>query len=178
MVNEKAVAVAKDVIAQIRSKEHPLQVASNNGYIVGPLAVLPDQPCDLQEIVDDVQSKCEVCALGAAVLSTARLLDNIPVGSVLWEGSRVDFSDKWFRAKRVVETNRDKLLDALSPIFDPWQCDMIEAAFERSFVYADTDISDYDIERSVNFGSEYQCDDDRLVAIMENVIENGGRFEP
>lgn len=170
--NEKAIAVAKDVIAQLKRIDIPLHVQRENGYIVAPLSVIPEEACDLQAIVDNVQGSCRVCALGATVLSAARLFDQIPAMDVLRPGHRGEGGLQ-------VLSDREDMFDALvrTGVFDDEECALIEAAFEKTWAW-NKEASDEKIGRAMSFGKGFESDSDCLIAIMENVIANDGHFVP
>ena len=75
--------------------------------------------------------------------------------------------------------SRKSIVDRLKSVFSNHQMDLIEAAFERTcendFIALDRD----DVaEAALSFGHRFPDDRDRLRAIMENIVENGGDFIP
>jgi hypothetical protein len=83
-------------------------------------------------------------------------------------------------------TRSKKVQKKIKQIFSVNQMALIEAAFERAESstgmaeqcgYENGDYSD-DIRESVKFGSRYKKDSTRLKKIMQNIIQNGGEFNP
>lgn len=164
----KAVAVAKDVIQQLRLKRlHP----EGNGYIYSPqpipevaAAFNADSECDLQSVVDVVSQKCGVCAKGALVLSMARLYNNIPLGPLVIVHT----------VGKIGASNPGEIL---GDVFEWDVISLIEAAYEQSYYFANW--SDRATAMAAtNFGKKYTNPANRLRAIMLNVIKNKGRFVP
>lgn len=63
---------------------------------------------------------------------------------------------------------------ALSPYFSEEQLMLIESAFEMDdFTYGDDGWED-----AVDFGRMFNNDKDRLLAILQNIIDNNGEFVP
>ncbi len=176
----KVVAVAKDVLKQINS----LKVKTGNGYVVPNNLVIPGVDCDkddLQKHVDTVQKKCTVCALGACIMSKARLYDNVLMNKVFdtnsFDGSlSIGYSDI------------NSIKDMLTSVFSNLQMGMIESAFEKCQTgtgnHRDDDWSDWStkeqeqIDRAIKFGKKYRSDRKRLAAIMRNIVRNKGVFTP
>lgn len=67
----------------------------------------------------------------------------------------------------------------LQRFFEPKQLGLIEAAFEMSNVQASIKNCTLDEVRSaIKFGRKHQKSHDRMVAILNNIIENDGEFVP
>jgi hypothetical protein len=181
-IRERRVAVAGDVIAQIDAKATRI---SKGNYIrsfavdedgfrsaYNPIPAIKeaqDQGGDLRDHLGVIQEHCEVCAIGAAVLSKARLYDGVPFSEIdSGYGGLFNVSDRDCYA-------------ALADVFDPVTQDMIEAAFERSVGLARRTTKDSHFDglcRADAFGSRYDELPDRCRAIYANIIENDGEFLP
>lgn len=82
---EMRLAVAKDVLKRLRRKK--LNVFSGNGYIVPKNTSYFEidnlksscQHDNSQEHLDKIESSCEVCALGACMLSHIRLFNKVVI---------------------------------------------------------------------------------------------------
>ena len=158
-MNEKAVAVAKDVLKHLKA----LRIAQ--GYYINGDA-LPVMEGDLKDNLDTVQKKCRVCLLGACVLSKARLYDNVPLEELLFDSD----------AGKSLSADEDDTRSILQDVFDPEQMDLMEAAFEKTTCLAE-DCTDYALlVQAVDFGNRYEDRYDRVKAVMENIIANNGKF--
>lgn len=106
---------------------------------------------------DSPKDECRVCALGACFVA---MIDR---GTIVRD-------DTWF-------DDRDDLYRELQYIFTPEEFDLIEEAFELGSVR--TDISDsLKARRARNFGRRRKDPVQRLEAIMQNIVDNGGEFIP
>ena len=54
----------------------------------------------------------------------------------------------------------------------------MENAFEKSVKYLAQYATMKDKQAARDFGQSYYLDDERMIAIMENLIENRGMFKP
>jgi hypothetical protein len=150
--SEKRVAIAKDVIKQIRTKQ--VVVKAKNGYV-----------CNLQsnhpELVRNVQSNCEVCGIGSLIVSLCKSFEPQITFDFAGERDGYYFLDD------------DAIRPQLEKYFSTKQLDLIEGAFEGYAPFLD------DIGRAAGlFGEQYEKDELRLIKIMENIIENNGCFIP
>jgi hypothetical protein len=184
---EKRVAIAKDVIAQIEANIYISRrgiygsIYSNNSE--NPL----DRNISVQTIFDEVACNC--CALGAMFMSNVKFNNQCTVDDV---GRPV------------------KMLKDLTNFFSVEQLIMIECAFENwssSDVLGDVD-DDYEedfsftltdgihagsninalglsrdklvenVDNAYKFGSSIEKNEERLIEIMNNIIENNGEFIP
>jgi hypothetical protein len=167
---EKRVAVAKDVLAQLADKKHGY-VATPGHYItprftLGENEVLPD---GLREALPFIQSEpCEVCGLGSLILSKARLYNKMDVDDVLKE-------DSFFTGKFIFSGGQDSLLEDL---FSITQITMIEDAFEQTETGWYGNCSESKRLKAVEFGKRFDETEERLRAIMQNIIDNNGSFVP
>lgn len=170
--SEMAVAVALDIIKQLTLTEHPL-VAAHKGYISSPLLISQDQVAlDLQDLVSDIQAAgCEVCMRGAAVLSKARLYDNVPMA----ECCEYEYNED-ATSYRVPHLDRVQTEKYLEEVFDDDTRHLMEVAFE-----CDPSIDFYTPCTAESFGAaifgmKYEKAKDRMIAIAENIANNGGVF--
>ena len=150
---QKRVAIAKDALAAIKAK---IYTAEEGTYCL--IAGIDDpfgSEFDKSSQLRDSLAQCQCCAIGALFLSKARVADEETVG----------------RYRRGVDYWR-----RLSPYFDRQQLDLIEAAFELHDVH-DT-LKEDARERAYRFGNRYTVAKNRLVAILNNIVENNGTFVP
>lgn len=160
------VQIAQDVIKQLDAK---LYIATSGVYVQkSDLPDTIDASTRLSEFVASIPP-CHVCALGSAILSNARLGTNDLVGDLF----RIDDYGADLRCGNMDVTLRN--------IFGESNLEMIESAFEMSNMSdtLDPDEDDMsDIELAIEFGEQFEHDEPRLRAIMQNIIENEGIFKP
>lgn len=73
--------------------------------------------------------------------------------------------------------DRDRIIAPLRSYFDREQLDAIEYAFEQGNISLRT-LNYSSAHRYSDFGKAYDNPDDRLIAIMQNIIDNKGTFTP
>lgn len=156
-------SVIDDVLEQLRNKKlkvrrgHYIQSINLDKIIIDAHAYGQVQP-----YVDVIQNNCHVCALGACLLSYVK-----------------KFNDTVFRELGMVNTGdcyiRSRIVNKLESIFENRQLNLIESAFECRDI---CELYDEYAEYAVEFGKNYDDDDDRLEAIMLNMKANGGEFKP
>jgi hypothetical protein len=163
---ERAIAIAKDVLAQLEIKKYR---AANNGYVQMFAKDPSTLSGDIQKDFDNY-SICEVCVLGATILSCARLGDRIMREEV--RGGSVENS----------------VAQLLSTIFDGRTLFIMESCFEGlSYASGNSRIARDNglfLERLTNeeeiaittFRDRYHMPKMKMVAIMENIIANNGKF--
>lgn len=172
---EKRIAIAQDVLAQIHI--HNLNVSKGtyidepNGYdeYVVNLIEFPDNHITKEEC-DNLRKSCEVCALGSMFLSRVSLYDKVQ-----WK----DLQD--FDEDNSCVLNVSNLKKTLRKIFGKEQLEWIEIAFECSAVvcgYWYDHLLSKDQLACIHFGKDHNDDENRLVAIMQNIIDNNGKFNP
>jgi hypothetical protein len=152
------IAIAEDVLAQIKARRY---VAEPGTYVHSDELnnLVSDQtneePFDLQKALLGKAPECNVCGLGAAFCSMARL------------GDRVGMEDA------------DEVHVHLKPIFGGHQLVLIESAFEGDdFSGSNWDLSEEELKACMKFHAKYSDDDKRLAAIFRNVVKNNGTFKP
>lgn len=181
-MNERAVLVAKDIIAQVEvgmykpRRERYL----NLGYGERPELgwdVLRDAievGLDVKENFHLIPKGCTACAIGATILSCTHL------------GNKLKFSDLRLSAMGVNSLNNTSIKELLESVFSPEQLLMIETAFEGwnddSDRYA-KNLLGVRLEPSVSracddFHNMYNTSYQRILAIYQNIIDNNGVFVP
>jgi len=169
---EKRVAIAKDVIDQVKSKE----LIPKKGFYLDQRssALVQGQSDDKQvnEILIEKKIQCEVCARGAIFIAGLKRFNNLKVGDI--KNRNLDYE-----VREEYETN----------FFEPQQSVLIERVFEakafpnteklRGFVgYYHPKIcraaSKYrqELSRSGDFGRTANL----LIGIAKNIILNNGDF--
>jgi len=172
-MKRRAVKVAQDVLDSTRV----LKVKARNGYVVystyGPeglklrTAVTSQRGSKAQAGV--MKKHCEVCALGACLLSVVALENKFQ-----------------FTAEGDLFVTNKSVYDRLRSVFTPRQLTLIEDAFEtrttnglaREYAYDNSYVEVEGQHEAQLFGMKYPTDKLRLRAIMKNIIKNGGEFIP
>lgn len=175
---EKRVAIAEDVIAQIRCETYvptsgtyveinASSKAADKGFDVYSMNT---KPADL--MMQEGMLSCNVCAKGAMFLSHVRK----DVDSCTIDQARRGADERHIEHE-------------LTDLFSEEQLDMIEAAFEgQADFYTDNHGEDTDDDGDVlptdpgmkaeRFAERYSDDQKRLIGIMRNIIKNKGTFKP
>ena len=148
------IAIARDLIERVKQKK--LRVAQSFWVHFDGLQEVPEG--DLCSLAD--KEPCQVCALGGLFMETlykhGSLLNNIlqPYNG----GYGIDLK---------------RIRSSLDDIFSDKQLKLIECAFEKGdgwYGYVTSEARD--------FGRRYKNDDERLIAIMENLVFNCGTYDP
>ncbi len=168
---EMRVAIAKDVIAQIKAKKYnPMQgcwVEQVDGPDYDDWLFEKAENCkvDVQVYTKSIK-KCNVCALGSLFVSAVNKYNNV-YGTFETVSTMEVFDFK--------ETNNNS---PLLRYFTINQIKLIEHTFEGGVgaVYFDDDHPMF--YKSSAFYSQYPDSKDRLLAIMKNIVENKGTFKP
>ena len=169
---KKAVAIAKDVIAQIKN----LRLMEGT-YFQGDV-IVPPSVSDAQDLIGPITKKCTVCGIGACFISSIRLFDEMPIRRLRLHRLRPRFSDL---PSELLSIDGDAIRSHLDRFFDGRDLRLIEAAFECSTGLAYRRgyprIGLKEAERAQEFGERFESRRRRLVAIMENVVKHKGRFK-
>ena len=178
---QQRVAIARDVIAQIDAHKY---FGSSQYLIIRDKKlrrkVEDADTSQLCSVLGEIET-CEVCARGALFLSTIRLKNHFQINEL-----RIDDGN--------VSIRYDTLEHSLERAFTKYQQAMIEYAYEGwdvAHVFADAfhegvtggnplleDIFDQLKHSLESFSMRYKNDDNRLKAIMRNIIRNKGEFKP
>lgn len=170
---EKLVELCRDILRQIADRN--IQATYGN-YIRGELQMTLDQlGGDAQQLMPKLED-CQVCMLGAMVLSKVRLFDRTPITSLITEDARERFSeynalnpDASYCRVMTSRSSIGSILDFVSQ----YDADRLEAAYEGT-----AEISD--IVRRGIFDAASYCrglsnPEERMAAIATRVILNEGR---
>lgn len=146
---QKRIAIVKDCLAMLRSRSCP-------EITPGTYCHIPDgdnyENRSLQEILPSLQSSCRVCAMGALFLSHVRKANNVDAGDHFFD---------------------EDIIEEMKGYFSESQLRSIEKAFESTSYYDEEDTSDL----SDKWYSHYPDPKKRLIAILQNMLENGGKFK-
>lgn len=188
---EKRTNIAKDVIKQvllgklIATRGTYFEMRGLNRNFGDDHFTFKKKNIDEKEQINKLMpsTKCEVCAMGALFAVDVLKRNHFAVvqlGNSIGDG---------------------EISKRLNRIFGKNQLDLIETAFERHVVatrnhtlwdkYHSSSCYDYadassDIregrtviaQKAVSFGDKYSTNEGRMIAIMKNIIKNGGNFLP
>jgi hypothetical protein len=165
---ERRVLLAKDVIAQINAgKVIPAQstwISSSNGrqLVAGGGSVQ-------RAIISGEIPKCECCALGGLMLSAIKYCNNV----------NAEEGEYFIGFTTHVTPNSQQVDDAatrlLYDVFDPRTVQATEAVYEMG-IGQFTNISYMCLDDGYPENLRMLKSEDRMIAIMENIIENKGIF--
>lgn len=178
-------AIAQDVINSLKRGQ---LTAANGTWVRVDDCLLTDTEAgtELQSLFKKKEVTCDVCALGACFVSAVKLGNNCKLTEDAKQLDGFEFYDKHENGW----ADDTGMWKVLSRYFVRSQMALIETAFEMGQgYYGNTgDIGDTAIgvnilgeERyyaAVNFGERYGDDESRMVAIMQNIVDNKGTFKP
>ena len=176
---EKAVAVAKDILLQLNQKVYK---PCRGSYISGLRSSI--ESGSIKDNFDKIET-CQVCAIGSFLLSSTHLYN------------KLDFEDLSHMYITLDELSNIKIINLLSSIFDDKTLFLIEECFESDYHFEygynrfeqpdrySVDIKNFDIANLTEYEIE-QCQDFYekhgnnsllvLKAICNNIIDNNGQF--
>jgi hypothetical protein len=177
---EKRVLIAKDVLAQIKAKRFaaahgvwvdaankPLSAAPGYIHIAAPIDDKFSETDSVRElfIAGDIQ-RCRCCALGALFMSCTLYNNKTTVEDFVEEISW-DFGE-------IVDNGQFK--NQLTSFFSRAQLKLIESVFESENGVFDVGTDDRKRDLVDAWSHKFRQPEDRLVAIMQNIIRNKGTF--
>lgn len=177
---DKRVAIAQDVIEQLNLQKF---VATSGEYFIAE--DIPNTN-SLQKAIDNKEVQCSVCAMGAVFASRVRLGNECNIGAV----------NSTYAELGNVQVNSDNVLNYTTDIFTEEQMRIMEFCFEGrdvdmmfkpNWVYLSDFDSEEEYEAEVDritelnrkceaFYEAYYSEEDRMRAIMNNIISNKGQF--
>lgn len=173
---QKRVALAQDVIAQIKAKKF---LPKNKTYtkIVSPIKSYNEQ---IQSNFGDIQ--CECCALGGIFLSDIKFNNSCTFNEL--DATYFDARED-MRLKEYFSIEQLILIEAA---FECWDFDNLvddfwgeyqfTSGFADGLLFKDFKLTKEKINKTAEFGNQYTDSYKRLIAIMENIIANNGTFKP
>lgn len=155
---EKRKAIASDVIAQIRSK---ILNASSGDYCsldpkIGNIRKRKSNGKKFQQLLATIEYSCSACAMGS-MMAVDIMARNNHVG--YWNSAHI--------------------IKRFKGLFSELQLRLIETAFEREVVEVDLiELKDNNrqttkiAKEAIRLGKRYKNENNRLIAIMNNIIED------
>jgi|SRR6185436_1801424 len=150
------VKVARDVLAQLRLKRY---FAEPGTYVNLNFDTYEDNVRQLSFkdfFKENKEATCNVCALGAAFVSLINIKNKCSVDEI---------------------DDHSTIFDRLEEVFGQKNMALMESAFESVRMVRE-DYDDYDmLNAAADWGTKFYDDNQRLRAIMLNVVRNGGDFK-
>lgn len=167
---EKRVMIARDALKQLKLGKI---IAKRGKFVEGLFRMGDKNPenMELQKVLPDIN--CKVCGLGSLFVSQVRFIDNCKLTDTDIEYGYLEMEDRLKQTK----------------YFSKEQKVLIEVAFEGGGgYYQDDDYADeYNVNKylskkkinsAIKFYNTYDGAEERLIAILKNIIKNGGEFVP
>lgn len=153
-IPQQRVRIIKDAILQINSKN----INPTEGHYLRFTSTIK-QKQSLQDIIASGENKCTACAKGAIFASCVLNVNKVY--------GKDEFGEEYFMKKK------------LDKWFTPLELDMIEAAFEVTIITDNEDkLEDHNYnptklgQKCIKFGKRYKNPTNRLLAILNNILEN------
>ena len=179
---QKRVMIAQDVLAQIKAKRY---VAEPGMWVVPTFSENfcntdsdPGKESVQQLFASKEIESCNVCALGGLFMSCTNLNNHTTYSQFNSESEDIG----------ALIGYEEGLSNELDVFFSKNQLTLIEIYFEDGEGYFSIDnetvdtgsrfYKSIDFDHVNSFNDKYQDDDDRLKAIMKNIVENNGTFVP
>jgi hypothetical protein len=169
---QRRVLIAQDVIAAINARRI---VPARGIYLTSDKAIAVKGE-NMREALGE-HPQCTACAVGAVFVAAVERFNNAIANEYMHRTS----------------LNRFALVDLLGIYFSNEQLALIEIAFEcmmvplsvirRANVFEDVQLQT-ETQRAIDFGNQRRAQDHeqntafRMIAIMENIIQNNGTFIP
>lgn len=164
----KRVLIALDVLARLKKGNY---IARSRVWAKIP--VRREEVENKLQVCDILDKKvCECCALGSILLSEIAFNNH-------YELNGYNYNEKG----ATLYIDLDEREEELKKIFSNVQLVLIEIAFEGgngcyNFNSLSNDNRERYYDKAVSFYNKYSDADERLEAIMNNIVENKGTFKP
>ncbi len=163
---QRRVLLAQDVIDQIKAAKF---VAETGRWVsLSGSWTLGDDTSVQRAILQNDIPECQVCALGSLITSCVLFKNKITIGDYVDE--KMDWCNGQHEARVTEEVG-------LRTVFSVAQLRLIEQAFEQGGGFYSGRLTDQD-EVAIKFGKRYSSDNERLTAIMQNIVAHKGWFIP
>jgi hypothetical protein len=164
----KRVAIAKDVIRSVledKTIKPQAGVYFESNSLDGTLnnmryEEIDESSIEFRDVFLKKLHECTACAVGSMFVCSMLRDDNLTITEF-----RESFDNK----------------HVLRRFFSSGQIYLIESAFERDNMHwcnEDWELEQDNIYAAIKFGERYTNDKKRLIAIMQNIIDNNGTFIP
>jgi hypothetical protein len=177
---EQRLAIVNDAIDQVLLNRYNVTLGRYFEIEVTPRV---NKTTDLQKLLTGAHPvACSVCARGAVFASAVRLSNGVETS----EGSLKRYG-LLRPARRVFGRGTDVFCRKEEEAFDNRQLRLIECAFEMTSSHRDqgrsceglgSGISIDEAFIAVDFGVHYNSEEERMLAILQNIINHDGLFAP
>jgi hypothetical protein len=173
---EQRIAIINDVLYQIDARRYNphtnVWVRFSYGEIRGINGDIQLRDAFKKELLVE----CDVCATGSLLMSLILFKNDVKMEDLTC-GTGLQYANRqsWQRNAKIDVTKVGK---RLHKYFTPNQLRLIEIAFEGGTGFFNYDRSSLNDRKAVNFGENYRHASERLIAIMENMLDNDGIFKP
>ncbi len=168
---QKRVAIAEDVIKQIKAKKY---TAKESTYLYISTTVEDEE--QLQSNFNNVQ--CDCCALGGLFLSEVKFNNSCTIG----EANDYDFDVKGdTRLQKYFSIEQLILIEAAFECWDAYRLlhnNTIDSGYGFNLKLNELKLTEEDINKACKFGDSFYYEKDKLIAILQNLIQNKGTFKP
>ncbi len=167
------IQIAKDVlrslpVLNVRTGTFVSDKDSTTSKELQTIAEIKDSKIQAQKL----KQHCEVCALGACLLSAVKFTNKF----------KFDIKFDYFDDMYELDLDPEPIMKKLLPIFGKEQLALIEYAFEqgKGWIVGEWNVDRYQkkLDKAEEFGNSFRKDSERLRAIMKNIIKNDGTFIP
>lgn len=174
---QKRVAIAKDVIEQVNLK----RFIPKNRIYTKIVSKIEDVENQIQSEFNNIQ--CHCCALGGMFLSDIKFNNSCTfyeLDNKIFQATEKDRLQQYFSIEQLI------LIEAA---FECWSCEditsydnveedyVIDQGYGIDLYLSDLNIGEEDINKAGDFGNKYRDNSERLMAIMNNIIKNKGKFK-
>jgi len=166
-LNEKRKQIAQDVINNINSKWIK---PTTEKYFAAKIKNKFEENIELNKILKDNVTNCEVCAIGAIFVAALDRHDKLKF-------KQADLAYKGVKLNTLVSDDPDWMFKYLRRWFSKKQLRLMEYAFEGS-LFDDWNYKPNELKATKAFYIKHRSAKSRAIAIMENVIANDGKFIP
>lgn len=157
---QKRVAIAKDVLKQIKAKRLLIETGS---YLSWDALKLRDERTPFSKATLTKPNKCHACAVGSAVASGLRLFNDGALSVYVERDDAFSTLRRWFSRNQVI---------AIEVAFEHESTRALEQRY-RGDKFLNRAAAEFQFRRS-DIGKATQ----RAVAIFKNIIANNGEFKP
>jgi hypothetical protein len=163
---QKRVLIARDALTLLEGA----RILPTSGNYITRVRPLVSPDVQLQEVIKTnwlaYEHSCSACALGMTLIAACLRFNDLTVGELYDDGSRV---------------SRAPVVEYLKRFFDADQLDLIEIAFEEGdvpTVLESTKLTPNEVMDAIVFGERFEGWREVMRAILNNIIQNEGVFVP
>lgn len=170
---EKRIAIAKDVIAQLKAKRYKARTGQYLTVKPSKNSMPSNNKEQLIGVLCDVDTKCNCCARAAIFASAVSNFNNYKFKEASEYRFESFFADSVY--DKQFDFSSEDIEGTERKYFNPKQIEMIETCFEmdEEFSYS---LTEQIASAAVAYGKSMGNAEKRMIGIMENIIKNKGEF--